>query len=105
MLDTRGSGTEYSRSELSKFNKICDLYTNDNRCIYAELLCDELGNKIYFREWLTSNSIGDSYNFCIINTLNELKEELKKDVDHGDLPIAKSNKIYAELNNSSIFSQ
>ena len=103
MIDTRGSGIEYSRSELAKFNKITDLYTNDNRCIYAELLGDNNGNKIYFREWLASHGNGDSYNFAIINSLIELKEELKKDVDHGDLPIAKSNKIYDELSKASIF--
>lgn len=103
MLDTRGSGTEYSRLQLSEMEKITDLYTNDNRCIYAELLRDPQGNKIYFREWLASHGAGDSCNFCIINSLAELKEELKKDVDHGDLPIAKSNKIYDEISKASIF--
>ncbi len=91
MLDTRGSGKEYTRQELSSFTKVADLYTNDNRCIYAELLSDGSGHKIYIREWLASR--GDSWSFCIVNSLDELKVELKKDSDHGDLPPGKINGI------------
>lgn len=85
MLDARGSGIEYTREQLAGFTKIADLYTNDNRCIYAELLCADDGKKVYLREWLASHGAGDSYNFSIVNSIDELKEELKKDVDHGDL--------------------
>ena len=85
MKDTRGSGIEYSREQISEFEKLADLFTNDKREIYAELLCDSEGRIVYFREWLTSHGAEDSYNFCIINSIDELKVELKKDVDHGDL--------------------
>lgn len=103
MLDTRGSGQEYSRMELSKLEKISDLYTNDKRCIYAELLrgCD--GGIVCFREWLTNHGGGDSYNFCVINSMVELKEELKKDVDHGDLAAGMVDKICKEIAAKGIF--
>ena len=97
MLDTRGSGQEYSRMELSKLEKISDLYTNDKRCIYAELLRSSDGRKVYFREWETSHGSGNSYNFCIINSAIELKEELKKDVDHGDIAPGMIDKICKEV--------
>lgn len=97
MLDTRGSGKEYSRLQLSEMDKIADLYINDNRGIYAELLKDTDGNKVYMREWLTSHGMGDSCNFCIIHSAAELKEELKKDADHGDLPPGRISRICEDL--------
>lgn len=128
MLDTRGSGKEYSRSQINRLTKLADLYTNDSRGIYAELLCDSSegdggsgdpdvhcdhggpnglggpdgtggpgGQKVYFREWLTSHGTGDSCSFAIINSMSELKEELKKDVDHGDLAPGKLSKICDQM--------
>lgn len=108
MLDTRGSGKEYSRSQINRLTKLADLYTNDNRGIYAELLCDSSNDgtsgsgssgcpKVYFREWLTSHGMGDSCSFAIVNSLSDLKEELKKDVDHGDLAPGKLNRICDEM--------
>ena len=98
MLDTRGSGIEYTRDELSEFTKIADLFTNDRRCIYAELLSDTASRKVYFREWLGNDgAAGDNCNFAIINSMDELKVELKKDVDHGDLAPGKVNKICDEI--------
>lgn len=97
MLDTRGSGLEYTRDQIADFNKIADLYTNDKRCIYAELLCDNDGRKVYLREWLSSHGMGDSWNFCIISTVDELRQELKKDADHGDLAPGIINKICEQL--------
>ena len=105
MLDTRGSGKEYSRSQINRLTKLADLYTNDSRGIYAELLCDSSndgtggpgGQKVYFREWLTSHGTGDSCSFAIINSMAELKEELKKDVDHGDLAPGKLSKICDQM--------
>ena len=96
MLDTRGSGIEYTREQLSEFNKIADLFTNDNRFIYAELLVDNKGRKIILREWFSSNNSDNSFNFCVINSIDELKVELKKDADHGDLPHGRINKICEE---------
>lgn len=93
MFDTRGLGIEYSRAQLEEFEKVADLFLNENREIYAELRRDSDNRIVYFREWLSNHGIGDSYNFCIINSLDELKVELKKDVDHGDLAPGKVLKI------------
>jgi len=103
MLDARGLGIEYSAEELSKCKKVADLFTNDNRLIYAELLCDELGRKIYLREWLTGSDPDNSFNFCIINSIEELKSELKKDADHGDLPHGRINKICEDIKSTGVF--
>lgn len=95
MLDTRGSGIKYTREELSEFKKVADLFFNDHREIYAELLIDKNNQNVYFREWSSKN--GDGFNFCIISSMSELKEELKKDVDHGDLAPGRVNKICDDL--------
>lgn len=95
MLDLSGSGIEYERQDIEKFTKVLDLFTNDNRFIYAELLRDNEGNLIYFREWFSSND-SNSSNFRIIKSLDELKIELKKDIDHGDLAPGKLSKILDE---------
>lgn len=99
MLDTRGSGIEYTREQLAEFTKIGDLFINDKREIYAELLRDSSGRTIYFREWFTSRGGEDSFNFAVINSQDELKIELKKDVDHGDLAPGLVNKILAQSQN------
>lgn len=97
MRDTRGSGLEYTRDQIAAFTKIADLYINDKRCIYAELLRDADGRSIYLREWLASSGSGDSWNFCIVNSVDELRIELKKDADHGDLHPGLINKICEEI--------
>lgn len=97
MLDTRGLGIDYTRKQLSEFKKIRDIFFNDSRYIYAELLIDDEARKVYFREWLASNNPDASYNFCIINSLQELKEELNKDVSHGDLSPIKAREIYNDF--------
>ena len=99
MLDTKGLGIEYSRDQLAEFAKIADIFFNDKREIYAELLCDADGRKVYFREWFTARGGEDAFNFCVINSANELKIELKKDVDHGDLAPGMVNKICEQLQN------
>ncbi|MCQ2532242.1 MAG: hypothetical protein MJ093_06015 [Saccharofermentans sp.] len=99
MLDTRGSGIEYTREQLADFEKVSDLFINDKREIYAELLRDGEGRTVYFREWFTSNGGEDNFNFGVINSLDELKIELKKDVDHGDLAPGLVNKICTKLQN------
>lgn len=99
MLDTRGSGIEYSKKQLAEFEKVSDLFINDKREIYAELLRDNEGRTVYFREWFTSNSGDDNFNFGIVKSLDELKVELKKDVDHGDLAPGLVNKICTSLQN------
>ena len=99
MVDTRGSGIEYSREQIADFEKVGDLFINDKREIYAELLRDDEGRTLYFREWFTSNGSDDNFNFAIISTLNELKVELKKDVDHGDLAPGLVNKICTTIQN------
>ena len=97
MLDTRGLGIEYSRDELSGFEKLSDLFFNDKHEIYAELLHDNEGRTIYFREWFTANNSEGCFNFCVVNSIDELKIELKKDVDHGDLAPGMVNKILEQL--------
>ena len=99
MVDTRGSGIEYSREQIADFEKVSDLFINDKREIYAELLRDDEGHTIYFREWFTSNGGDDNFNFAVISTQDELKVELKKDVDHGDLAPGLVNKICAAMQN------
>lgn len=101
MLDTRESGIDYSKEQLEKLPKISDLFINENREIYAELLRDENHNTIYFREWFTNT--GSNYNFAIISSSDELKQELKKDVDHGDLAPGRVSKIISD--NQSVFIQ
>lgn len=93
MLDTGGLGIEYSREQIDEFEKLTDLFFNENREIYAELLLDSSGRKIYFREWLSG------FNFHICDSLDELKIELKKDADHGDLPPGRIKKICDEVSN------
>lgn len=100
MLDTRGSGKEYSRRQIDELTKLADIYINDNRGIYAELLFDvSKGSKLYFREWLTSHGSGDSCSIAIIDSASDFREELKKDVDHGDLAPGKVNRICEETKN------
>lgn len=90
MVDTKGSGIEFSRGELDSLEKVCDLFTNESRCIYAELRRSPAG-MVYLREWMTSRDV--AYNFAIITSVDELKSELKKDVDHGDLAPGRVNAI------------
>lgn len=103
MLDTRGSGTKYSREQISGFIKVRDIFTNDRRCIYAELLCTKDGQKVYFREWLSSNDSGDSCSFCLVNSISEFKEEIEKDVKHGDVAPGKAIKICEEISDADLF--
>lgn len=103
MLDTRESGIEFSREQIDGFTKIHDLYTNENRCIYAELLRSEDGLIVYLREWFVSHGSGSSFNFCVINSIDELRVELKKDADHGDIAPGKIDRICKEIADTRVF--
>lgn len=70
---------KYSRSDIDKFEKIMDLFTNGNKMVDAELLVNDSNQKIYLREWYPAHS-GYAWEYSIVNTLDELKAVLEEEV-------------------------
>ena len=89
-------------SDIDKFEKIMDLFTNGNKMVDAELLINDSNQKIYLREWYPAHS-GYAWEYSIVNTLDELKAVLEEEVKLQVISKNDINNICDKLEEMGIF--
>lgn len=83
---------KYTRSDIDKFTKLCDLFKNDKKLENAELLVNDSGQLIYLLEWYPSHS-GYAWSYAVINTIEDLEQQLLEEEKCGIIPKGKAHGI------------
>ncbi len=83
---------KYTRSELDKFQKLCELFKNDEKWENAELLVNSSEEIIYLHEWYPAHS-GYEWLYLVIKNIEDLEQQLMEEEKRGVISKGKAHDI------------
>lgn len=82
--------------DVLEYEKLKELYVNRSWCRTADLYRDHEGNLVVFWYWLEAHGTGQDHYSCIVESLDDLKKCLNKDVERNLLTAKKADKVCKE---------
>lgn len=82
--------------DVLQYEKLKSLYVNRDWCRNADLFRDDEGNLVVFWQWLEAHGVGQDHYSCIVESIEDLKSALSKDIERGMLSPKKAEKVFAE---------
>ena len=80
--DVMSEENKYTRSDLDKFKKLCELFKNDEKWENAELLVNESEEIIYLHECYPAHS-GYAWSYEVIKNIKDLEQQLMEEEKRG----------------------